>query len=759
MSNEGKNDGVEDHGRIVRRGRGVSWVWLFPLLAIGVAGWLMWTNWKSQGPEIEIHFADAPGIEAGKTSLIYRGVVAGKVTGVHLEPDLKEVVVTVRLKAYADELAREETDFWIDQPVISLKGATGLESIIQGNSIQARVRGGRPAWKFQGREEAPLDPLDAPGLIVNLKADSIPFLDRATPVYHRGMVVGAVRQKKFGPDGRPHLQVALTKGFEPYVLSTSRFWILPATSLTISPRGASINLAGLDALIQGGIAFEQFSPGGEHVADGAEFQLYANDVAARAEGPEIAVDFDDGRGLLEGETPVCYLGQPIGLVETVRPNPAEQKVEAVVRLYADFRDVVKSDAVFTIVRPRISIEQGVSGLDTLVTGAYIAVEPGTGSEAPARFAGRSVSAEQWEKAVAEREGVRVTLTADRLPNLERGAPVLSRGIEVGSVLSKEFDGRGRPVLKIVVRREHAGLLRENSQFWRVPATSVTAGPGVLNVDVEGIASLIRGGVAFETFGTPGSPVSAGSEFRLFDNERLARATSDPFRITFDNGRGLLAGKSELRYLGLPVGLVENVRTVGAEVEVTARLDPGYDFLRRNGSVFAIVQPRISLTSGVTGLETILSGVYIECSPGAGEGFGSLFTGLRTAAPQLVEARGMSISLSAPSTNLQPGARVFYRDVSIGEVTGKALSEDRQRVILSVKIDQKFRNLIRENSQFWDDSAITASIGFIKLKVHSQTLIDPKGKVGLATPAKAGAPAREGTTFDLLRDPPRFLKGE
>ena len=73
-----------DHGQVVRGRRRLSWVWLFPLVALAAAGWMYFDYLDSLGPEIEIRFADAPGIEEGKTPLIFRGIVAGTVTKVHL---------------------------------------------------------------------------------------------------------------------------------------------------------------------------------------------------------------------------------------------------------------------------------------------------------------------------------------------------------------------------------------------------------------------------------------------------------------------------------------------------------------------------------------------------------------------------------------------------------------------------------------------------------------------------------------------------
>lgn len=741
----------EDHGEVVRTKRlPAIWAWIFPVLAAAATGWLFWHNWASEGPLIEIQFSKAPGIQGGKTQLIYRGVNSGTVQSVHLDPDLDQVIVKVRLKAFAAPLAREGTEFWIDQPVISLKETSGLEAIIQGNSIRARLGTGGPASKFEGLDQAPLDPLEAPSLILDLHADDAPFLDRGTPVYHKGVQIGAVRKKTLAPEGRPRIEIAIEETHAPIVRDTARFWILPATSLRLTAHGANLSIPGLDALVTGGIAFDHFVEGGQPVQDGAAFYLAPNESAARADGRPIEIVFDDGRGLTSGETEITYLGQPVGLVTDVKVDEETGTVTAVARLRDAFASLAREGTTFTLIRPRISL-QGVSGLETLVTGSYLALEPGAG-EAAVRFAGRSISQEQWDLANMEREGLEVTLTARDLPAVAKGAPLLYRGLVAGSVRGQGIEADGTPVLHVLVHAPFREKLRKNSRFWQVAAADISAGPGVLDFRVAGLQSLLQGAVAFETFGSPAATAAAGESFRLYENRALASAVSPPVRIAFANGRGLLPGKTQLRYLGFPVGIVENVFVRDGGVDVVAHLEAGYDFLRRSGSKFLIVQPQLTL-QGLTGIETLLSGVYIECVPGSGPGFAESFKGRSTSQPELLEVEGLPVVLRSTATRVTPGARVYFRDIAIGEVTSKRLASDGRTVELVAKITPKYSHLIRENSLFWDASDIAVSIAFISIRVSAPSLLDPNGRVALGNPAREGAPAQAGAEFTLQRRPP------
>jgi paraquat-inducible protein B len=741
-------------GQIVpARRSGISWAWLFPLLALLATSWLFWNNWKAKGPEITIHFQTAPGIEPGKTALIYRGVKAGTVSDVHLDSTLGTVAVSVRLKAFAAELAMEGTDFWIEQPVISLREIAGLESIIQGNSIQARSHAGtREVKEFQGLSDAPLSPLDSDALTLKLRSPSIPFLGRDTPVFHRGVKVGWVRSKTFGSDGQPEVEVAIAGNFKGKVRSNSRFWILPATAVSASPGALRLDIPSLEGLLDGSITFDHFGPEGPEVKSGTEFDLSPNETAARAEGPRLAITFEDGAGLRAGETRITCLGQPVGLVERVTTDPVSKKVGVVARLDATFATMASEDSSFTITRPSIS-PTGIKGLDTLVTGPTIDFQPGHSTVSATKFVGRELPQIDWNPASGDKDGTRVTLWANSLPQFEPGAPIYHRGMIAGSVIEQRPDPEGGSEVVISVDRRFRDFLRVNTRFWRVPAAVLAVGPGVLGVQVQGLSSLLQGGVAFDSFGTPGPAAPETARFELHTSEQSAAAVSNPVRIDFDNGQGLIAGQTELRYLGIPVGIVEVVRLAQQKVEATVRFQPGYDFLRKEGSEFSIVRPEIDL-QGVHGIETLISGVYISCAPGNGSDYAECFNAVPPAATVLLNEPGLEILIESPRTKIDAGAPVTYNNTPVGEVIAKTLSQDGKLIILTARIRDEHKNLVRSNSIFWDDTTVQAKIGFLKVRINTPTVLDPNGRISFHTPDTDGSPVEKGTVFQLRSDPPR-----
>jgi paraquat-inducible protein B len=218
-----------------------------------------------------------------------------------------------------------------------------------------------------------------------------------------------------------------------------------------------------------------------------------------------------------------------------------------------------------------------------------------------------------QEARAGNEGVSFQLHASEIPTLYVGAPILYRGIVVGKVEKKAVDAQGMPCLTILIQKEFATTVHEKTVFWRLPGTEIQAGPGIVTMKIASLQALLQGGIAYDSFNSNKDPAAvAGKSFSLFSSEQVARLSPEPLKMSFDEGQGLLAGKTQVRYLGVPIGLVEEVRIAHHRVEVTAYLAPGYDFLRTPQTNYSMVRPKLGF-DGLSGIETLVSGVYIECS--------------------------------------------------------------------------------------------------------------------------------------------------
>lgn len=120
---------------LVKPVKRISKIWFIPFVALCIGMWMVYYQWSSQGPLIVISFPDATGLEAGKTKIKTRSVDVGLVKEIELTEDLKGVLVTARMKANVDSLLHKDNQFWIVTPRISLKGVSGLNTLLSGPYI------------------------------------------------------------------------------------------------------------------------------------------------------------------------------------------------------------------------------------------------------------------------------------------------------------------------------------------------------------------------------------------------------------------------------------------------------------------------------------------------------------------------------------------------------------------------------------------------------------------------------------------------
>ena len=158
----------------VKTGRSFSIVWLVPLLALLIGGWLAYKTVSEKGPTITITFNTAEGLEAGKTKIKYKDVEVGRVESITLSEDLSHVIVTAELNKGATPYLNDKTRFWVVRAQVRGGSVSGIGTILSGAYIGIDPgRGGVPATSFKGLEIPPVVTTGQPGRHFWLRADRI----------------------------------------------------------------------------------------------------------------------------------------------------------------------------------------------------------------------------------------------------------------------------------------------------------------------------------------------------------------------------------------------------------------------------------------------------------------------------------------------------------------------------------------------------------------------------------------------------------
>ena len=309
----------------VRRHR-LSAVWIVPVVAMLLGLWLVIDAYRRQGPEVVIEFPTAEGLEEDTTPVKVRNVEIGVVGDIRLTEDLSGVLVTAELNAEARSLLREDTRFWVVRPRVSRTGISGLGTIVSGAYIEVSPGVGDAAddYRFTGLDHAPPTPAGTPGLRLNLVSDTSGSLGLGDPVLYRGYTVGRVERTELDVAAREvRYSIFVDAPYDSLITSSTRFWNASGISAEIGADGATLNVASLETLVSGGVAFDlpAGAAPGEAVAAEDTFQLFA-DRGGVDEHPhryhrDYVVSFSQSvRGLSAG-APVTFRGIQVGTVQRI----------------------------------------------------------------------------------------------------------------------------------------------------------------------------------------------------------------------------------------------------------------------------------------------------------------------------------------------------------------------------------------------------------------------------------------------------------
>ena len=305
-----------------KKKRRISIVWLVPLIALAVGGWLVYKAISEKGPTITITFKSAAGLEAGKTKIKYKDVDLGQVVSIDLDDDLQQVVLKAELVKKAENFLSQNTRFWVVRARVSAGAVSGLGTLFSGAYIGLDPgEPGPPATQFKGLEIPPVVTTDLPGSHYVLRAASLGSLNIGDPVYFRRIEVGRVVSYKLDEDGQAvTLEIFVHDPHHQLVRKNTRFWNASGVDVSISAEGIRVDTESLAALIIGGIAFDTPADQlpAEPAAANAVFKLYKNRESTTeqtfARKNRWLLYFDGGvRGLQSG-APVELQGIQIGQV-------------------------------------------------------------------------------------------------------------------------------------------------------------------------------------------------------------------------------------------------------------------------------------------------------------------------------------------------------------------------------------------------------------------------------------------------------------
>jgi paraquat-inducible protein B len=630
----------------IKQGRrfGFSFIWIAPVIAAAMGGFLFYKSEIDVGPTITISFENGARI-SNSAKLVYRGVQVGAAQSVVLDASLGHVNVKARLDKSAKELAREGSQFWVVEPRVSIDKISGLNTLMSGSYIQVAPGSGKPMKHFVGLSEPPIVAAGHKDLMLILEADDSGSLPVGAPVSYRGMMVGVITGVTLPDDGsRVRIGVAIEPKYAALVRSNTLFWRASGIHVHLNLLDPTIDIGSLASLIQGGISFATPPEAGNAVDANTVFQLLDNPPDALkteppAEGLKLVLTTEHA-GISEG-APVYYRRLQVGKVLRSRLTQDASAVEIEVLIEPRHAALVNSNSVFwnasgvqmalDLSDPRIDVESLkallVGGIAFATGGA-----PGARVEAGAAFPlldrepGRDTPG-------AVPAGRRFVLVADQPGSIAERDPVYYRQVQVGQVGAIELLPDGSAVaVYIHIRDQHAELVQQRSVFWNASGIHANLNLFDPSIDIESAKALLRGGIAFATPADGGPPAAPGKEFRLYseaEGRKRVQPKASGLRVVLTASQlGSVAVGDSVYYRQVEVGKVvaTGFEDNSAAVFIHAVIDDRYAPLVREDSVFwnaSGLHVDFSLFKGasldVESLKALLAGGVAFATPEKGAG--------------------------------------------------------------------------------------------------------------------------------------------
>jgi len=284
-----------------------------------------------------------------------------------------------------------------------------------------------------------------------------------------------------------------------------------------------------------------------------------------AEGTSIEITFHTADDLEPNKTKISYKAVEIGEVKEIHVSKDRQEVVVEARIHRNVSDYLVQDTRFWVVRPRVT-GANVSGLGTLVSGAYISVDVGHSAVPEHHFTGLEVP----PIVTSGLPGREYILHAADIGSLNIGSTVFYRHMPAGQVVAYALDPGGASVtVKVFINSPYDRFVTQDTRFWQASGIDMSVNSEGVKLHTESIASILEGGVAFQTpkESTSTAEMAEDTSFKLYSDQERAMREADTVAETF-----IMYFQGSLR--GLSVGAPVDLR--GINIGEVKRLSVEYD---------------------------------------------------------------------------------------------------------------------------------------------------------------------------------------
>ena len=423
-------------------------------------------------------------------------------------------------------------------------------------------------------------------------------------------------------------------------------------------------------------------------------------IASR--GQLIQINFAQGNGILPGKTQIRYQGVAIGVVQELELAEDGRRIAVLAKIDSRARPLIRKGSDFWLVSPKASLTE-ISGLDTLVSGNYINLQPGRESN-PLQ---EKFDALDGPPPGYQAQGRMLHLTADSLGSVGIGAKLYFRGIEVGSVINTRLGQDNQNViLDLVIEPRFEHLVKADTRFWNISGIKGSFSLAGVSVEAGSLTSILSGGIAFDS--PKASPESEkGQTFVLYKG--LAEAARGK-RIDIMAGDLPIKEGMPILFEGIEIGRVEPIHLTDKGRVVTALINPEQAYRITDKS--QLVWESVSLSpTGVKNADRLLSGPAIRLDYVAGKEVAKM--ALTDRAPQ----DGIKVTLQADDlAGLNQDAPIWYKGLQVGRISQLDL-DGRGNASVALQIQPAYAHLLNR-ARFYRAAPLQIDADLSGIKVEA-----------------------------------------
>ena len=682
----------------------VSFIWILPLIILGVLGWIAYESYMKKGTNITVIFKSAEGLKEGVTPLEYKGLQLGKVTEISMHEDLKSVKVNILVKKeVAKYVANESSQFWIRKPTISLTKISGLSTLISGHKIELS-----PKFKkeedynstneqlfFEGLDTQPNDEYEDNGYYISLIANDKDNVEIGTPIFYNKFQIGEIISKEFKYE-KVFLSAYIYDKFNYLVNQSSKFVINEALKVNYGASGLNIEVGSLYSALVGGVTVVTPNKDAKKIEKEEVYTLFAKKDDLRKK-EYFHINFEKANGIEENSA-IIYKGIEIGRILTVGLQNEILQTKAYV--YDDYRYLLTNNTKFFVEEPTVSIE-GVENLGNIVKGNFVSL---VYKEGTFNNIFKAIDKKDINK---NNRSIKLELYSDSLNSISEKSKIYYKNIEVGKVDSYSLTSNLQKV-KIVVSidDQYKDLINDHILFYDMSSKLVEMKALDLNINYSGVEPLLNGAIGI--VGEKRSEKLTKKEFKLYssfkDVEKLKKVYNTGITIDafFDNDFEIKPNMAII-YKNQEIGFVKDIDF--DDRRSTVRLfiyTPFQKYITKKSRFYK---------KGIVNLKASLSGVLFEV-----DNFTSLLEGsihLDTDSPITYNNYEVFSSEDAMKNSSNSISIVFddvegvqenfsqltYKGVNVGKVTKVSLNKD-QKVEVKAIIYDDYASFAKEGTIYY-----------------------------------------------------------